>query len=49
MKLNNGEVVLIVDDLSEKHFKYILNSRLPNASCYIHESRTSPFQIKKPI
>lgn len=42
-KLNNGEVVSIVDDFSEHHFKYVINQKLPRDSGYIHESRLNEF------
>ena len=43
-KLNNGEVVSIIDDYSDHHFDYVLNSELPNHSGFIHKSRINRFK-----
>ena len=43
-KLNNGEVVSIIEDLSEHHFNYVINDQLPDQTGYIYESRLNPFK-----
>jgi len=43
-KLNNGEVVSIIDDYSENHFNYVFNNQLPDHTGYIHKSRINLFK-----
>lgn len=43
-KLNNGEVVSIINEYSDHNFNYVLNSELPTDSGFIHKSRINRFQ-----